>query len=202
MMNRKNSRIIIIIGALILIMGAMVFLLQGNAPDASSLVEQACTQDDADCRIFPIVTGANLNDVALTLPEDFAGEFNLVVVTFEQDQQVAAADWYPFLNDLAQADDRLNLYNIAALPDLNPMIRSMITGGLNATVTDEIVRNVLILLFLEDQQAFLDALEISDTSQIILLLLDADGHVLWQGAGEYSDELAADLQTQIDQFLD
>lgn len=201
MITKNSVRIVLFIGTIILIVGTVLLFMQGNAPDASSLVEQDCSTENADCLVFPIVTGSNLDDVEFTLPADFAGEFNLVVITFEQEQQVAAGDWYLPLNELAQADDRLRVYNVAALPDLNVAIRLMITGGLNTAVTDQAMRDVFILLFLEDPQAFLDALEIPNTSQIILLLLDSEGRVLWQGIGEYSEELAIEIETQVEQFM-
>ncbi|MFN8452597.1 MAG: hypothetical protein U0521_29320 [Anaerolineae bacterium] len=51
-----------------------------------------CITTDESCLRFPVVTGENLPGQPFTLPADFSGEAVLVVVPFDERQQVDAAE--------------------------------------------------------------------------------------------------------------
>lgn len=199
---KRRTLIFITFAAFALIaLGAVVLLLiSSNAPQTTGInIAQTCitlTEDDS-CLVMPTVSGDNLDGETLTLPDDFAGTYNLVVMPFDREQQVRAADWVPLFQDLAQRHDAVAYYNVAALPDLAPAIRFMVTTGLNAAVQDPAIRQATVILYLEQQEAFVDALAVTDTETIQVFISNAAGEVLWRGAGDYNaalgDELSAAL---------
>lgn len=52
-------------------------------------------------RQFPRVEGSNLEGRRFTLPTDFEGDYNVVLVAFRRGQQGDVDSWLPFLREVA-----------------------------------------------------------------------------------------------------
>ncbi|MEO8395567.1 MAG: hypothetical protein ABI700_21410, partial [Chloroflexota bacterium] len=132
--------------------------------------------------IFPTLAAENLEGRGLTLPGDLEGAYNLVVVTFQQRQQIEVETWLPLLHRLCAHYDDLRYYllpTIQLLPDCQhhffDMGRSFRLYGQNA-------REHTLPLYV-DINDFNRALDIPTVSQIYTLLLDAKGRILWRASG-------------------
>ena len=187
-------------GVLIVMAGLAVAL--NRAPQTSTVTVTRCltSADNTGCIRFPTVSGQNLADETLTLPDDFAGEHVLVIVPFDEDQQIRAESWLPLAREIAAERADFTYYNTAIFTDINPAVRLLIRGGMVMAITDENLRAVTVTLFLEDRQAFLDALAIPNIEQTQVLLLNAAGEVLWRGAGDYTADQGADLRETLAGF--
>lgn len=187
----------ILAGLGLLLIGGIVgfaigWLTGDGAPELSTVELQSCVTDaGGECLVMPAVSGNNLDGVTVSYPEAFTGELNLVVMPFDRDQQVGAAQWVPLFQELAGNADNLDYASIAALPDLNPAIRALVVGGMSAAVARQEVRDRTVILFLEDQTTFLDALDVPDDEQMWVFILNGSGEVLYQQAGNFSDANAA-----------
>lgn len=180
-----------------LIIGGALLVAINQAPETSSIKLDTCVQSTAgDCVRFPIVTGDTLNGDTVTLPEFFAGEYNLVIVPFDREQQESVIDWLPLAEDLQAEFDGLAFYSVGALPDLPAGVRLLISGGMTLVLESD-VRDVSILLYLEDQQLFADSLSASSLDETQLYILNQDGDVIWQASGSYNDDLADELRQQV-----
>lgn len=170
-----------------------------NAPEASGVRVSSCIESDGGtCIKFPTVMGTNLLGTAYDLPQDFAGANNLVVISFDEDQTVRAEGWLPLARELAEQNPDFAYYSLPTLKAMTPLVRGIITGGMNVVIPDEQLREITIMLFLDDLDAFLSGLSINDTSQLHLFLLNPAGEVVWQASGDYSDALGNDLRAAID----
>ncbi len=187
-------------GVLIIMAGLAAAL--ARAPQTSSVTVTRCltATDNAGCIRFPNVSGQNLADETLTLPADFAGEHVLVIVPFDEDQQIRAESWLPLAREIAAERADFAYYNTAIFTDINPAVRLLIRGGMVMAIADETLRAVTITLFLEDRQAFLDALAIPNIERTQVLLLNAAGEVLWRGVGDYTANQGAGLRATLAQF--
>lgn len=187
-------RLLLFIG--LIVSGALLVAIT-QAPEVSSIEVTDCVQSSiGDCVSFPIVTGDTLNGETVTLPEFFTGEYNLVIVPFNREQQEGVIDWLPVVQGLQADYDGLAYYSIGALPDLSAGVRLMISGGMTLVLEPE-VRDVSVLLYLEDQQLFADSLGADSLEETQLFILNHAGEVVWQASGAYSDALATELQEQI-----
>jgi hypothetical protein len=151
------------------------------------------TAQPASLGQFPLVVAENLNGEALTLPTQFDGAYNLLVVPFDRAQQTDAIEWLATFQTLAASRPDLAYYSVAALTDLAPTVRLLVLGGLNLGVTDDTVRARTFVLFLEDQAAFVRALGAGDTASMRVLVVDGAGQVLHQQYGPYNPQAAAEL---------
>jgi hypothetical protein len=166
----------------------LVFAYAANAPESSGVRVLSCIESDGGaCVRFPAVSGTNLLGTAYDLPQDFAGAYNLVVISFDEEQTVRSEGWLPLAREIAERNPDFAYYSLPTLKAMTPLVRGIITGGMNVVIPDEHLREITIMLFLDDLDAFLSGLSISDTSQLYLFLLNAAGEVVWQASGDYSD---------------
>lgn len=181
--------------------GGFALVLGGRAPALSGVGERACVAGSAaTCLTFPAISGANLPGRPFDLPADFAGRLNLVLVPFDEDQQVKAQTWLPLAHDLAAADPDLVAYNVPVFPSLNAPMRTVIRMGMNVTIPDAALQAVTITVFLDDRDAFLAALDIPAADVMQVFLLDDAGVVLWRGAGEFSSPQGEALRAVVARF--
>ena len=177
----------------------LLFTYVANAPEASGVRVSSCIESDGGaCIKFPAVTGTNLLGTTYDLPQDFGGTHNLVVISFDEEQTVRAEGWLPLARELAEQTPDFAYYSLPTLKAMTPLVRGIITGGMNVVIPDEQLREITIMLFLDDLDAFLSGLSINDTSQLHLFLLNAAGEVIWQASGDYSDESGTDLRAAVD----
>jgi hypothetical protein len=193
---------VLLITALVI---AGVLLLTGQGGSGVSgvgLSSLPClTRDAAEdpvCLRFPAVTGDSLSGQSHTLPDNFAGRYQMVVVTFDQNQQAAAAEWLPLAHELSDQYPELTYYSVLVFPgDISAAFRGVIRVGLNAVITEDLLRDRIITVFVEDRDRFLDALAIPDVETLEVLLLADDGQMVWRGSGGYSETLGTALRQQI-----
>lgn len=191
--RRHGVRWLFLMLLIIVAGGALFVLLTENAPESSSVRVMPCLERDGECLRFPLVNGTNLLGELLSLPIDLTGEFRFIVMPFDEQQQIRAAEWLPIAEELAAQHPDLAYYDVSVLPAVNPLVRTLITGGMAAIISDEALRGISIMLFLDDLDLFLSALAIHDRDAIQLFLLNSDGEVLWRATGDYTPETAASL---------
>lgn len=180
-----------------LILSGLLLTALNQAPETSSIQQVECVQvTTGDCVRFPIVSGDTLNGETVQMPDFFTGDYNLVIVPFDREQQEAVIDWLPIMQELQTQYDGLAYYSIGALPDVSSGIRLLISGGMRLALDND-VRDVSVLLYLQDQQAFADSLNISSLDASQLLILNPDGEVIWQTDGTYSEASVQALREQI-----
>lgn len=166
---------------------------------AEASVPLDCVPDDEGaCLQLPAASGIDANDDDISFPDAFELPYVLVVMPFDRDQQVQAQTWLPSFEEFADTyPETFEYYSIAALPDLNAVIRGLVMFGIRSGVRDESTRSRLAVLFLDEQEAYLDALNIEDDSVIRAFLVDTEGVVYWTGAGVFEEETAASLREAV-----
>ncbi|MBN1399282.1 MAG: hypothetical protein JXA74_00500 [Anaerolineae bacterium] len=147
---------------------------------------------------FPNLQGENLNREPMNLPDDFAGEVNLVFIAFQQIQQIAVNSWLPFVQKLVARTERPRLayYELPTISRAWGVARGFVDGGMRSGIRDIATRGRTITLYL-DKQAFRAVLELPSEDTIHLLLVDAQGQVFWRTEGEYAPDKAAALEAAL-----
>ncbi|MBZ0294760.1 MAG: hypothetical protein K8L99_19515 [Anaerolineae bacterium] len=196
----KNPWIRLLIGLVLVVIIGGALLILTNVPATTGVtVTQCLTASTGDeCIRFPTVSGANLLEETWMLPDDFEGDYTLVVVPFNDAQQILAQAWLPLAETLAEQYPDMTYYNTAVFPgDIAGPVRVFIRAGMIMAVPDEALRAITFTLFLEDRDAFLAALDVPNTDEMQLFLLNANGEVLWQASGQYTEEKGAELTQKL-----
>jgi len=136
---------------------------------------------------FPTVSGSNLQRKKLTLPQDFQGELNLVLIAFQRWQQSQVDAWIPFARQLEETHPALRYYELPTIQRLNALARTVVNEGMRAGIPDPVARERTITLYL-DKKTFRQALQFPHEDDIYVLLLDRQGQVLWRAEGGFTAE--------------
>jgi len=145
---------------------------------------------------FPTVSGSNLQRARLTLPRDFQGERNLVLIAFQQWQQAQVDTWIPFARQLEEAYPAVRYYELPTIRRLNTLARTFVNEGMRAGIPDLVARERTITLYL-DKKAFREALQLPGEDDIHVLLLDRQGRVLWRAEGAFTPDKGESLAAAI-----
>lgn len=202
-----RSRLILLVGLTGLLLAGGLLVLTLTAPDSSDIRTQTgdtrsnCLTDaSGDCLRLPTFRGTDLNSETHTFPDALGGAYQLIAMPFDRDQQVQAATWLEPFREIAADNERIEYYSIAALPDLSPAVRGLVLSGMRFNVQDELTRARLIVVFLENQAAFLEVLNITDTDTIRLFITDSSGTLYWQARGGYDEATEASLREALSQL--
>ena len=144
-----------------------------------------------DLGFFPKLTASNLEKQTLSLPEDFAGEHNLLLIAFQREQQKNVDTW---LREMKRFElfPKFRYYELPTIGKLNPLARWFINSGMRRGIPDHSARARTITLYL-DKSSFRYALKLPDEKQIYAVLVDRSGRVLWRSAGDFDETKAVSL---------
>ena len=145
---------------------------------------------------FPLVKGSNLQRKKLVLPQDFQGEFNVVLIAFQQWQQSQVDTWIPCTSRLEKAYPGLVTYELPTIQTRGKLFRTFINEGMRAGIPNPLTRERTITLYL-DKVDFRQALQIPSEKDIAVLLLSHKGQVLWRKYGVYSPEKDESLEAVV-----
>jgi len=145
---------------------------------------------------FPVVTSANLSRRKLTLPADFEGDLNVVIIAFQRWHQRVVDTWIPLAEQLEQAYEGVRYYELPVIQRINVLGRTFINEGMRAGIPDPKARARTITLYV-DKAAFRQALELPHEEDIYVLLVDRQGNVLWRTEGEFMPEKGESLATTV-----
>ena len=141
---------------------------------------------------FPTVNGSNLQRAKLTLPQDFAGDYNLLFIAFQQWQQDEVNTWIPLAESCEAQFPGLVYYELPTIRALNAFSKFFINESMRAGIPNPKSRERTITLYLE-KDYFRTALGLEDEEHIFALLIDHQGNELWRARGPLSPDSEAKL---------
>ena len=144
---------------------------------------------------FPKLTASNLEKQTLSLPEEFAGERNLLLIAFQREQQKNVDTWLHEMKRFEWAHS-FRYYELPTIDKLNPVARWFINSGMRRGIRDRNARARTITLYL-DKPSFRKALNLPDENQIYAVLVDRSGYVLWRVEGDFDEAKAASLDEML-----
>jgi hypothetical protein len=172
-----------IIGAVIAVflLGAVIWWGSRVLVGESKL---SLTQSDPH---FPQVSGYNLMRQEFTFPEDFQGDYNLVIIPFQQVQQRDVNTWLPAAQEIERTVPGFVYYELPTIYRLPTLSRTFINEGMRAGIPDQTARERTITFYL-DKEIFKSALGITTEENIQIFLVDKEGTILWQEEGLYNTD--------------
>ncbi len=149
---------------------------------------------------FPTVSGSNLLREKLTLPQDFKGKFNLILIPFEQWQQMEVDSWMALAKEMEEQFDGLVYYELPTIQSRNTFYKIFINEGMRAGIPNPKTRERTITLYL-DKADFRAALDMTDEEHIYVLVVDRQGKEFFRTRGPYSSEGGAALRQILGQSI-
>jgi hypothetical protein len=141
---------------------------------------------------FPTVETRDLEGRRYVLPDDLPAGRRLVIVPFQQWQQVLVEGWKQAAEDLPVAYEDLTVWELPALSKGYAPFRGYIDGGMHAGIPDPFVRAHTITAY-TDLKALTNALGIRTRDTVHAYLLDREGRIVWRESGAVDEQKASSL---------
>ena len=141
---------------------------------------------------FPDLAARDLQGRALSLPNDFAGTSNVVVIAFRREQQPAVDSWIAWFESIAVEHPGLRCYEVPVLATRWSPARPFIDGGMAQVVREPEARRRTLTVY-TDVRRVTDALAIDDIGVPTVLLVGSDGRVRWRATGPATERAGAEL---------
>jgi hypothetical protein len=141
---------------------------------------------------FPSVTSYSLDKQKVTLPSGMEGQTDLLLLSFALEQKKDVDSWMPAAQALQHADFQFRYYQLPVGERENLLFRWWETSSMRSDETDPVTWHWIVPLFI-DRQRFLRDLAIPNDKQVVVLLVDRQGHILWRTSGPMSEDKRAAL---------
>jgi hypothetical protein len=129
---------------------------------------------------LPSVTAYALDRIKVTLPGDFAAPLNLLILSFQRDQQAMVDGWLPELTPDTIPGVQTWMLPVASRE--NGLYKWWLNASLRGSLPSSQPRRYTVPVYVNKPQ-FLGALRVTSEQEVVLLLTDKAGHVLWRTAG-------------------
>ena len=140
---------------------------------------------------FPSVSGKNLLDQDIRIPEDLNINRTLIIMAFRRSQQDEVDTWIAPLSGIK--DDDFQFLEVPTLGSGYKLIRPIIDVGMKGGIPDPEARRRTVTVYL-DKDDLKKKLMIEDEDQIRLFLLDDKGQILWREKGPHSARIFESLE--------
>lgn len=145
---------------------------------------------------FPVIASYNLEKTKVTLPADFQGQVNLIILTFESEQQKDADTWTPVVKNVEASRPGMHHYLLPVYGKENFLYRWWINSSLRSSLPEDEQRQTTIPLYL-NRPNFMKSLKIGSDKEITVLLVDKQGRVLWREMGGLNEAKRSSLQAAL-----
>ena len=158
--------------------------------------QAAQNADSPKPAIFPSLISYSLGHAKLNLPTDFAGQINLLLISFQPEQQTQIDTWMPVARALQHTNFNFHWYRVPVSARENIVFRWWENSSMRSDETDPEMWPWIVPLYI-DKEDFRHKLQIPTEHQISVLLIDKQGHVLWRAEGPLTPDKRASLTAAV-----
>lgn len=137
---------------------------------------------------FPRITGQTFGERAVTIPDAFKGKPTVLVITFTRAAQEQARAW---TDKIKQKSIGVPTYQVLELEDVPRLFRGFVRGSIRKSIPKESQDNFVLLFEGEDALKKSAGFQTSDDAYV--LLLDANGNVIWREHGPVDEKKLSEL---------
>jgi hypothetical protein len=145
---------------------------------------------------FPAVTSYSLDKAKVNLPGDLAGQINLLLISFEPEQQKEINTWMPLAQALQHTNFNFRWYRLPVSERENFIFRWWENSSMRSVETDPETWPWIVPLYVNKEE-FRNALQIQNEREIIALLINRQGQVLWRASGALTPASRASLTSAL-----
>lgn len=163
---------------------------------AFSLVHGSQAGDQLKPVVFPSIGSYALDKNKVNLPGDLRGQLNLLLISFQPEQQKEIDTWMPLAQALQHTNFNFRWYRLPVAEHENAIFRWWENSSMRSEETDPETWPWIIPLYVNKLE-FRSALQIPNERNVVALLVDKQGRVLWRASGSLTPELRAGLSAAV-----
>ncbi len=132
---------------------------------------------------FPTINAQALDKTSITLPSQLQGKLNLLLLSWARDQAPQIETWNAVGQALLHSDPAVRVYRIPVSDPENFLFRWWDSASLRTDETDPELLHWIVPIY-TDKAMLRRALNVpANEHQILVLLVDRSGRVLWRSQG-------------------
>ncbi|MGH9587967.1 MAG: hypothetical protein ACRD3F_13515 [Acidobacteriaceae bacterium] len=157
-------------------------------PAASASQKEPATRPAA----FPHITSYSLSKTKLNLPGDFAGKIDLLLISFQPEQLTQIRTWMTTAEGLQHTNFNFRWYQLPVSDPENFVFRWWNNSSMRSDDSDPETWPWIVPLYV-DKNHFRHALQIRSERDVVVLLVNKQGNILWRAEGPITPEKRASL---------
>ena len=146
--------------------------------------------------VFPSIASYALDKNKINLPGDLAGQVNLLLISFQPEQQNQIDTWMPLAQALQHTNFNFRWYRVPVAEHENAIFRWWENSSMRSQETDPETWPWIVPLYVDKPQ-FRSSLQIPNERNVVALLVDKQGHVLWRASGTLTPDDRAGLTAAV-----
>jgi hypothetical protein len=146
--------------------------------------------------VLPTISFYTLSKEHVTLPADFRGDRNLLLLYFDLTQEREINDWNAVIDGWRGSDPSLASYTVLVSPQKNLLSRWWQNASMRSASPDHSHWPTTLPIYV-DKHSFKEKLGISTEKQVLVLLTDRKGRVLNRVGGPPTDSSRAALRSAL-----
>jgi hypothetical protein len=146
--------------------------------------------------VFPPIATYSLDKTKLFLPRDFAGQIDLLLISFQPEQQTQIDTWMPVAQAFQHTNFNFRWYRLPVSSRENFIFRWWDNSSMRSDDTDPETWPWIVPIYV-DKDSFRRSLQISSEHQIAILLVNKQGKVLWHADGPLTPDKRASLTAAV-----
>jgi hypothetical protein len=156
-----------------------------------SLLSSAGAQQPKQA-VFPSLTSYSLDKQKVALPDGLEGQMNLLLLSFKEEQANDIDAWLAAAQALQHSNFQFHYYQVPVAERENFIFRWWESSSMRSDQTDPETWHWIIPLWV-DRKKFMSDLTIPNEKQVVVLLIDRQGHILWRASGPMTQDKRAAL---------
>jgi hypothetical protein len=156
------------------------------------LAHAAQSSDAQKTVTLPAILSYSLDKTKVNLPNDLEGKLNLLLISFEPEQQKDIDSWTPVAQALQHTDFNFRWYRLPVSSRENFVFRWWENSSMRSDETDPETWHWIIPLYV-NKDDFRRTLQIPNEREVVALLTDKLGRVLWRASGPMTAQKRASL---------
>lgn len=152
--------------------------------------------DNSRPAVFPPIVSYSLDHAKLNLPADFVGQLDLLLISFEPEQQTQIDTWMPVAEGFQHTNFNFRWYRLPVSSRENIVFRWWENSSMRSDESDPETWPWIVPLYV-DKDSFRHSLQISGEHQIVELLVNKQGKVLWRATGPLTPDKRTSLAAAI-----
>ena len=142
--------------------------------------------------VFPSVTAYSLDKQKVSFPGGMEGATDLLLLSFRTEQQPDIDSWMAAAQALQHSSFQFRYYELPIAEKENFIFRWWETSSMRSDQTDPETWHWIVPLWV-DRKSFFADLQIPNEKQIVVLLVDRQGHIFWRSSGPMTPDKRAAL---------
>lgn len=124
----------------------------------------------------------SLDKAKVNLPQDLEGKLNLLLISFEPEQEKDIESWLPAAQALQHSDFDFRWYRLPVSARENFVFRWWENSSMRTDESDPETWHWIVPLYVNKDE-FRRTLQIPNEHDVVALLVDKQGRVLWRSSG-------------------